>query len=61
MPNSTTTAEPKGEVKEVSRCDICGATGETVVLPDRPPPDRFCLKCAVEYGNETVDPYGDDY
>ncbi len=59
MPN-TTTVEPKGEVKVESRCDICGATGETVVLPDRPPPNRFCLKCAVEYGNETVDPY-DDY
>ena len=58
MPNSTT-VEPKGEVKVESRCDICGAAGETVILPDRPPPNRYCLKCAVEYGNETADPYED--
>lgn len=56
MPHSTT-VEPKGEVKLTSRCDICGATGETVVLPDRDPPNRFCLRCAVEYGSETADPY----
>lgn len=58
MPHPTN-VEPKGEVKEESRCDVCGAAGETVVLPDRPPPNRFCLKCAVEYGDQSTDPYED--
>lgn len=40
-----------GEAKERSRCEVCGNEGETVVVPFRDPPNRFCLRCAVEYGD----------
>jgi len=42
-----------------SRCDVCGHIGETVYQPDRSPPNRFCLRCAVEYGNAAGGDYED--
>lgn len=44
-----------GEIKAQSRCDVCGVVSETVSVVDRPPPNRFCLRCAVEYGDSTTD------
>lgn len=53
-----TNPQEKGEARDpASRCQVCGATGQTVYVPDRPPPNRFCLRCVVEYGH-VVD--GDD-
>ena len=50
-----------GEIKAPqSRCEICGKEGETVYVPERPPPNRYCLRCAVEYGNSSGADY-DDY
>lgn len=40
-----------GELKTQSRCEVCGHVGETVFVPHRDPPNRFCLRCAVEYGD----------
>jgi hypothetical protein len=50
----------KGEAHAVSRCDVCGAVGDTVLVPDRPPPSRFCLRCVVEYGDQAGGGYDDD-
>ncbi len=51
----------KAEIKAPqSRCDVCGKLGETVYQPDRSPPNRFCIRCAVEYGN-TARGDSDDY
>lgn len=48
-----------GEALVQHRCEVCGAQGETVLAPERPPPNRFCLRCVVEYGNAPGD--YDDY
>ena len=43
-----------------SRCEVCGQMGETIYRPGGSPPNRFCLRCAVEYGNSVGGDY-DDY
>lgn len=40
-----------GEVKVQSRCEVCGRPGETILVPLREPPNRFCHACAIEYGD----------
>lgn len=44
----------RGQVTLPGRCQICGAEGETIVVPLVPPPNQFCRRCAIEYG-ESVD------
>lgn len=38
----------RGQVTVVGRCQACGETGETIALPDAPPPNQLCARCAVE-------------
>ena len=40
-----------GEAKAQSRCEVCGRGGETIIVPLREPPNRFCHPCAIEYGD----------
>lgn len=54
------TREPQiaeaGEVKAPqTRCELCGTVGHTVYDPNKAPPNRLCLRCAMEYGNSVGD------
>jgi hypothetical protein len=46
-------------VTVAGRCQACGQTGETIALPDVPPPNQLCPRCAVEFqdvvGEEDTD------
>lgn len=50
MPKDRHLAEA-GETKSHGRCEVCGREGEIVFVPRKDPPNRFCLRCAVEYGD----------
>jgi hypothetical protein len=41
--------EDRGEVSMAGTCQVCGATGDTIALPGRPPPNQVCRKCAIDY------------
>lgn len=43
----------RGVVELPGRCQVCGAEGKTLAVPGAPPPNEFCARCAIEYG-ETV-------
>lgn len=32
-------------------CQVCGATGETIAIPGKPPPNQVCPKCAIDYAD----------
>jgi hypothetical protein len=32
-------------------CQVCGATGETIATPLRPPPNQVCPRCAIDYSD----------
>jgi len=55
MSKTTKDLLESGEMKARSRCEVCGRIGETVIVPHREPPNRFCLRCAVEYGDTSSD------
>lgn len=40
----------RGEVEMPGRCQVCGAAGKTIAIPGAPPPNEFCARCAIEYG-----------
>lgn len=40
----------RGEVELPGRCQVCGAEGKTIAVPAAPPPNEFCPRCAIEYG-----------
>ena len=40
----------RGQVEMPGRCQVCGAEGKTIALPDAPAPNEFCPRCAIEYG-----------
>ncbi len=48
----------RGEVTLVGRCQICGAEGKTIAIPEAPAPNQFCPRCAIEYAEAPGD--GDD-
>ncbi len=39
----------RGQVRLAGRCQICGAEGNTIAIPEAPAPNQFCPKCAIEY------------
>ena len=49
----------RGEVELPGRCQVCGAEGKTIAAPAAPPPNEFCARCAIEYG-ETAAAEEDD-
>ena len=49
----------RGEVTLAGQCQICGATGETIAVPGAPPPNQFCRRCAIEYGEAGGDDLGE--
>lgn len=40
----------RGEVELPGRCQVCGAEGRVIAVPGAPPPNVFCARCAIEYG-----------
>ena len=42
-------ATERGEAPAEGRCEVCGAKGPIVVLPEAAPPSRLCERCATEY------------
>jgi hypothetical protein len=51
MRNSTDESPmDRGEVEIPGRCQVCGAEGKVVAVPGAPPPNEFCARCAIEYG-----------
>ena len=42
----------RGEVTVAGRCQVCGATGETIAVPGAPPPNQLCAQCAIEYRDQ---------
>ncbi|HYG66716.1 MAG TPA: hypothetical protein VD838_03620 [Anaeromyxobacteraceae bacterium] len=40
----------RGEVEMPGRCQVCGEVGKTIAVPGAPPPNEFCPRCAIEYG-----------
>ncbi len=44
----------RGEVVLSGTCQVCGATGKTIAVPGAPPPNEFCPRCAIEYGESAT-------
>ncbi|BDG08678.1 hypothetical protein [Anaeromyxobacter paludicola] len=40
----------RGEVMLRGQCQVCGAEGPIVAVPLADPPNQFCPRCAIEYG-----------
>jgi hypothetical protein len=40
----------RGEVELPGRCQVCGEVGKTIAVPGAAPPNEFCARCAIEYG-----------
>ncbi len=55
MKNSTKESPiDRGVVEMPGRCQVCGAEGETLAVPGAPPPNEFCARCAIEYGESAA-------
>jgi hypothetical protein len=45
----------RGEVELAGRCQVCGEEGRVIAVPDAPPPNELCARCAIEYGEAGED------
>jgi hypothetical protein len=45
----------RGQVEMEGRCQVCGEPGRVTALPGAKPPNAFCAKCAIEYGEAPED------
>ncbi len=44
-----------GQVVVRGTCQVCGVEGPVIEVPGAPPPNAFCPRCAIEYGQSAVD------
>jgi uncharacterized protein (DUF983 family) len=40
----------RGEVELQGRCQVCGEEGRVWAVPGAPPPNAYCARCVIEYG-----------
>ena len=45
-------------MKLTGRCQICGAEGEVIAVPEAAPPNQLCPRCAIEYGQAVEEDEG---
>ena len=50
----------QGEVSLPGRCQLCGAVGPTLVVPDAPPPNQLCPRCVMEQRDTLQGAAGDE-
>lgn len=50
----------RGQVELTGRCQICLAEGRVIAIPGAPPPNEFCPRCAIEYGEAAGEAALDD-
>ncbi len=50
--------QDRGEIEVRGTCQVCGAQGPVIAVPGAPPPNAFCPRCAIEYGQSAVDEEG---
>ena len=50
--------QEEGQVEVRGVCQVCGAAGPVIALPGAPPPNTFCARCAIEYGQSVVEEEG---
>ncbi len=50
--NEPTNRSPqdRGEVLLPGICQVCGEEGPVIAVPGAAPPNAFCPRCAIEYG-----------
>jgi hypothetical protein len=44
----------RGEVEMQGACQVCGERGRVIAMPGAPPPNEFCARCAIEYGESAL-------
>lgn len=44
----------QGQVELQGICQGCGERGPVIAVPGAPPPNEFCPRCAIEYGENAV-------
>lgn len=49
----------RGEGEVQGRCQSCGRQGRVLQVVDAPPPNQFCERCAIEYGELLMPPEDD--
>lgn len=45
----------RGQVELEDRCQVCNELGRVIAIPGAPPPNAFCARCAIEYGEVVAD------
>lgn len=53
------TPQELGQVEVRGTCQVCGAQGPVIAVPEAPAPNAFCPRCAIEYGPTAIDPEGE--
>jgi hypothetical protein len=47
--------QDRGQVELQGRCQVCGTEGRVIAIPGAEPPNEFCARCAIEYGETARD------
>ncbi len=50
----------RGVVEVEGRCQVCGTEGPVLAVPSAPPPNEFCERCAIEYGEAVEEDDGEE-
>jgi hypothetical protein len=50
----------QGEVSGPGRCQLCGAVGPILAVPEAPPPNQLCPRCVLEQRDALQGGAGDE-